>query len=168
MVPRSRRIFSSVSCGAQRVRPVAIIALRGGPSAGCPVPFAPRTERDTSLELLPRRGSCMASYVPVVLLVLLIAVLAFTGVLQLTNLADMEHVRDRLGCPRGLLRAVAPIQLSAALFLILPETRIWGISAASGLLLAICVIVFKRGRPLWTLLPLTLLAVVGVVGLTIP
>ncbi len=79
----------------------------------------------------------------------------------LINLSDSTHVRAvyRLWhYPHNFYRMVGLTQLMAALFLIVPETRIWGI-AASGMITFIATVTLLHHRQyLWSL-PVVLLLV---------
>lgn len=79
-----------------------------------------------------------------------VLVLAASAVLLLIAPAFIGRAIDGLSHPRGFLRAVATIQLFAALFLMIPQTRIWGIAAAAGVTMAGVIILFTDKRPLWT------------------
>ena len=79
-----------------------------------------------------------------------VLVLVASAVLLLTAPALINRASDGLSHPRGFLRAVAIIELFAALFLMIPQTRIWGIGAAASVTIARVVILFACKRPQWT------------------
>lgn len=104
---------------------------------------------------------------PSLALALAASLLIATGILQLSEPAFVGRIRENLGYPLGVFRSAAMIKIFAALFLIIPNTRIWGVAAAVGLTAATCVIFFFRGRPLWCVPAALFLGVLGVATLTI-
>lgn len=90
--------------------------------------------------------------------------LAVCAALQLAVPACADRIRLSLQCPLGLLQTAGVIQIAAALFLLFPETRIWGIAAATGLIAAGVVIFLHSGRPLWCLPALVMLACLAIVA----
>lgn len=99
-----------------------------------------------------------SGYIPFSALMIVASVLAGTAVLEFAAPAVVGRAPDRPPYPRGLMRSAGSIQLAAALFLVLPPTRIWGIAAAAGIGLVGLIVLFNNGRFLWCLPAFFLLA----------
>jgi hypothetical protein len=92
-----------------------------------------------------------------VALLLVTSVLTGIAVVQLIAPSFVERTCLRRRCPRGFLQSVAIVELIAATFLIVPETRIWGIAATAGIIMAGLVIMLYNRRLVWACAALTLL-----------
>jgi len=78
----------------------------------------------------------------------IVLMLVASAVFLLTAPASINRASNELGRPRGFLRAVATIELLAALFLVIPQTRIWGIGIVATMAVARVVILFASNRSL--------------------
>lgn len=85
-------------------------------------------------------------------------IFGLTGLINLSGGAQVRAVYRLWRYPRHFYRIVGVVELMAALFLIVPETRIWGI-AASGMIAFITVVtLLHRRQYLWSL-PVILLLI---------
>ena len=77
------------------------------------------------------------------------------GVAALVNLAGPRLLREayaRWGYPRGFHRTTGVIELIAAIFLAMPQTRIWGVAVA-GIVLFVAVVTLLNNRQYLYALP---------------
>jgi hypothetical protein len=85
------------------------------------------------------------------------AVFALAGLISLSGITHLETVYRLWHYPHNFYRIVGLAQLMAALFLIVPETRIWGI-AASGMIIFVTIVTLLHHRQyLWSLPAMLLL-----------
>ncbi len=84
-------------------------------------------------------------------------VLIGLAVVQLFAPHLMQRIFRRRSYARGFLESVALVELMAAVFLVMPATRIWGISATAGIILIGVVIMIHNRRLIWACAALALL-----------
>ncbi len=80
-----------------------------------------------------------------------VLVLVASAALLVAAPVPISRAANGLSHQRGFSRAVATAELFAALFLIIPQTRIWGIGAAASMTMARVIVLFAYNRPLWTI-----------------
>lgn len=68
------------------------------------------------------------------------------AIVQLFAPPLIQQILPRRSYPHGLLRSVAVVELVTAVFLVVPETRIWGVAAAAGIITAGVVIMICNRR----------------------
>ena len=79
------------------------------------------------------------------------ATFAFAGLINLSGCPPFRAIYRLWHYPHNFYRVIGLTQLMAALFLIVPETRIWGI-AASGMITFIATVTLLHHRKyLWSL-----------------
>lgn len=84
-------------------------------------------------------------------------VLIGLAIVQLFAPSLVQHIFQRQSYPHGFLQSVAVVELVAAVFLAVPETRIWGVAATAGLFLSGVVIMICNRRIIWAFAALALL-----------
>lgn len=95
-----------------------------------------------------------------VAILFVISALICVAIMQLIAPPFVERIRLRRRCPRGLLHLVAIVELLAAAFLMVPETRIWGILATIGAIAASLDIMHFNRRFVWICIALVALAAI--------
>lgn len=90
-------------------------------------------------------------------ILLIFWVLIGLAIMQLFVPQLVQCIFHRRSYPRGFLQSVALVELIAAVFLVVPETRIWGVSATAGIILAGVVIMIHNRRFIWACAALALL-----------
>jgi hypothetical protein len=89
---------------------------------------------------------------------LLSAIFALAGLINLSGSTHLRAVYRLWHYPYNFYRIVGLAQLTAALFLIVPETRIWGIAASGMIAFIVTVTLLHHRQYLWSL-PVMLLLV---------
>jgi hypothetical protein len=103
----------------------------------------------------------MAMTIPIIAQVavdVLSAIFALTGLVNLSGSTRLRVVYRLWHYPHNFYRIVGLAQLMAALFLIVPETRIWGIVAGGTIIFIATVTLLHHRQYLWSL-PVMLLLV---------
>jgi len=106
----------------------------------------------------------------------LLSVLAFSlstifGIGAALHLARPNFLRrayDRLEIPSGFYRATGIIGLLIAVFLAIPQTRIWGVIIAELLTVNAVILILGRGKFVWSLLGIAIMVALVPVVLTSP
>jgi hypothetical protein len=86
------------------------------------------------------------------------AILALAGIINLSGSTHLRAIYRLWHYPHNFYRIVGLAQLMAALFLIVPETRIWGIVAGGMITFIATVTLLHHRQYLWSL-PVMLLLV---------
>jgi DoxX-like family len=89
---------------------------------------------------------------------LLSAIFALAGLINLSGSTHLRAVYRLWHYPDNFYRIVGLAQLTAALFLIVPETRIWGIATSGMIAFIVTVTLLHHRKYLWSL-PVMLLLV---------
>jgi DoxX-like family len=103
----------------------------------------------------------MAMTIPIIAQVavdVLSAIFALAGLVNLSGSTRLRVVHRLWHYPHNFYRIVGLAQLMAALFLIVPETRIWGIVAGGTIIFVVTVTLLHHRQYLWSL-PVMLLLV---------
>jgi hypothetical protein len=85
------------------------------------------------------------------------AIFALTGLMNLSAGTHMRAVYRLWHYPHHFYRAVGVAELMAALFLIVPETRVWGIAAGGMITFVVIVTLLHHRQYLWSLPAMLLL-----------
>ncbi len=85
------------------------------------------------------------------------AIFALAGLINLSGSTHLRVVYRLWRYPRNFYRIVGLGQLMAALFLIVPETRIWGIAASAMITFVATVTLLHHRQYLWSLPAMLLL-----------
>jgi len=85
------------------------------------------------------------------------SVMVTAAVMQLFAPSAVQRFFRLRTCPHGFLQFVAIVELVAAVFLIVPETRLWGIWAAAGMLMAALIVTAYNLQLIWVCAGLVLL-----------
>jgi hypothetical protein len=95
---------------------------------------------------------------PIALIALTVVASALAGsaAIEFARPSFVARAQASLQWPRGLVRSAASVQLVAAMFLIVPQTRIWGIAASAAVIVVGLVLLLFNGR-LWWCVPVTAL-----------
>jgi hypothetical protein len=85
------------------------------------------------------------------------AIFGLTGLINLGGSTHMRAVYRLRRYPRHFYRIVGIAQLMAAIFLIVPETRIWGIAAGGMITFIVIVTLLHHRQYLWAVPAMLLL-----------
>ena len=72
------------------------------------------------------------------------------GVAALSEPRLFRRIRDAVRCRRGFCQFMGAVALTAACFLLVPNTRIWGVALAGIMTFGIVVKLFFHRRYLWS------------------
>jgi hypothetical protein len=85
------------------------------------------------------------------------AIFALTGFINLSGSTHMRAVYRLWRYPHRFYRIVGVAELMVALFLIVPETRVWGIAAGGMITFIVIVALLNHRQYLWSLPAILLL-----------
>jgi len=85
------------------------------------------------------------------------AVFALTGLINLSGSTYMRAVYRLWHYPHHFYRIVGGAELMVALFLVVPETRVWGIAAGGMITFVVVVTLLHHRQYLWSLPAMLLL-----------
>jgi len=85
------------------------------------------------------------------------AIFALTGLINLSGSTHMRAVYRLWRYPHHFYRVVGVAELMVALFLIVPETRVWGIAAGGMITFIVIVTLLHHRQYLWSLPAMLLL-----------
>ena len=85
------------------------------------------------------------------------AIFALTGLINLSGSTHMRAVYRLWHYPHHFYRVVGVVELMAALFLVVPETRVWGIAAGGMITFVVVVTLLHHRQYLWSLPAMLLL-----------
>lgn len=94
----------------------------------------------------------------VVIALALAGVFGLAGLLQLMSPKPLRALYDRWRYPRGFERVTGALELVAAVFLAIGETRIWGVLLAAFITFTAVVTLLNRGKYLYAATGMLLLA----------
>jgi hypothetical protein len=86
------------------------------------------------------------------------AIFALTGLINLSGSTHMRAVYRLWRYPHHFYRVVGVAELMVALFLIVPETRVWGVAAGGMIIFIVIVTLLHHRQYLWSLPAMLLLA----------
>lgn len=85
------------------------------------------------------------------------AILALAGLVNLSGTTHFRAIYRLWHYPHNFYRIVGLAQLMAAVFLIVPETRVWGIAASGMIIFVTTVTLLHHRQYLWSLPAMLLL-----------
>lgn len=94
---------------------------------------------------------------PSTVVVLLTIFFVISAVIQLPGLAFVRRAYNRWGYPPKFYRVTGAIELLIALFLTLPQTRIWGVTLAVLVIFVAELTLLKNGQYMWSVLGFVLM-----------
>ncbi|MDE1985126.1 MAG: DoxX family protein [Alphaproteobacteria bacterium] len=105
---------------------------------------------------------------PVVVATLLAAIFAVSGLVQLIGPGFVREAYRRWEFPPGFYRVTAVLDLLAAVFLAVPETRLWGIGLAGMITFAAVATLLGHRKYLYAVPGLILLIALAPAALSVP
>ena len=106
--------------------------------------------------------------VPVIAAFVEASIFAAAGVVNLIGMRWARRAYDRWDIPAGIYRTLGLIELAAAVFLIAPETRLWGILIAAPIIFGSVVILLEHRHYLYAMPVMALMALLLATTLAVP